>query len=194
MRIHFFPTGMNMRRYLYLGILLPSLGLIACSSIYSQNMFQGKDLLAQEEYGQARSDFLKAYEARKDPDALVFAATTSYKLNDLPTAEQYITDAEKSMKATSVYYLRMLGYKALVLLRQRKDREGLKALRTYLDTYRNLYPLLTINKTETMMKQEKINMTLLEELLDEQITVYEDEVTEYLETGNGFLDRGVHTD
>ena len=176
----------------YLVMLVALIGLTSCSTtytIYGQDMFQGKNFLAEEEYEQARGDFLKAYQTLKNPDALVFAATASYKLNDLPAAEGYISDAEQSIKETSLYCLRMLGYKALILLKDLKRQEGMEALKVYLDNYRHLYPLTTINEVEKMMKQEKINMTLLEKLIDEQVKVYEDEVTQYLETNTGFLAR-----
>ncbi len=47
------------------------------------------------------------------PEALAFAVTARYKINDLKAAEGYTTEAEKK-DTGSVTRLRIAGYKALV--------------------------------------------------------------------------------
>lgn len=54
------------------------------------------------------------------PEALAFAVTARYKINDLKAAEGCITEAEKK-DTGSVTRLRIAGYKALVYLRERRE-------------------------------------------------------------------------
>ncbi len=53
-------------------------------------------------------------------EALAFAVTARYKINDLKAAEGHITEAEKK-DTGSVTRLRIAGYKALVYLRERRE-------------------------------------------------------------------------
>ena len=49
-------------------------------SVYSTNLFQGKQLLKQGDFLWARAHFAKALESQKWPEAVAFAATASYKI------------------------------------------------------------------------------------------------------------------
>lgn len=66
------------------------------------------------------SNFVTALETLPLPEALAFAVTASYKINDLKAAEGYITEAEKK-DTGSVTRLRIAGYKALVYLREGRE-------------------------------------------------------------------------
>jgi hypothetical protein len=88
-------------------------------------MFEGRKYWEVKEYEPARTSFVRAYEAQKEVAALAWAATTSYWLNDLASAERYIQEAESMpMTRTSISWFRVTGYKALILLRQGKKAEG----------------------------------------------------------------------
>lgn len=157
-------------------------------SVYSQNFFQGKRLLRQGDFLWARIYFTKALESKQWPEALAFAATASYKMNDIEAAERYIADAEKQT-GKGVFELRISGYKALTYLKQGKQSEGMKALREYTAMYSYIDPLINIREVEAMAIKGRIDLERLEALLDEQITWREDEIEQYEKTGTGFYGR-----
>jgi hypothetical protein len=154
-------------------------------TLYRQDIFAGKQALRQGEFGEARSYFLKAATEQKRATAFAYAATASYKLGDLASAEGYISEAERAEGGT-YSYIRIAGYKALILLKEGKKEEGLAALKTYIDDYRLVYPLMTIDNVENMWKKGKIDQALLEKLLDEQITNFENEIEQAATTGTGY--------
>lgn len=111
---------------LYAGCLMGTFLLTGCSSPFtacSGYMSEGKRYFKLKEYEQARKAFLLAYEAEKGAIPLAWAASASYWLNDLTSAETYLRQAEPGAR-TSVCYFRVTGYKALLLLRQGKNEEG----------------------------------------------------------------------
>ena len=80
----------SVRKALYAGCVVTIVFLTSYStqhSTYSRNVFEGKTFFQFKEYAQARQAFLSAYEAEKNVTALAWAATTSYWLNDLTSAE-----------------------------------------------------------------------------------------------------------
>ncbi len=175
-----------MKMILVAGIVV-AMGLAACTTtytIYRSDISEGKNLLKQGEYARARALFVKASE-QKRAAPFAYAATASYKMNDLPAAEGYLKEAEK-MEGRSYTYPRVAGYKALVFLKEGKQAEGLKALKTYIDYYKHLYPLTTIEEVEAMQKEGKVNQGLLESLIDEQVDTYESDVEQAITTGTGF--------
>ena len=154
-------------------------------TMYRDDLFDGRQLLKQEKYGEARNLFLKASAEEKRAAPFAFAATASYKMNDLAAAEGYIGDAENAT-GRNYWYLRIMGYKALILLKEKKTDEGMTVLKRYIDYYRLVYPLTTIDRVEDMWKSGQINLTQLEVLLDEQITYYEEELAQAVPTGTGY--------
>jgi len=182
-----------MSKKLHIVILLALLIPLACASygayrVYSSNLFQGKQLMKRGELQEARTHFEKALESERLPEAFAFAATTSYKLNDMKTAETYMLEAEK-LNGRGVSNLRIAGYKALIYLKEGRSSEGMTALQDYIALYSNLYPLTSIEEVKLMIKKNKVDQSRLETLLDEQITWYEDEIEQYEKTGTGFYDK-----
>jgi hypothetical protein len=106
-------------------------------------------------------------------------------MNDLRAAESYIGEAENAA-GRNYWYLRIMGYKALILLKENKTGEGMAALKRYIDYYRLVYPMTTIDQVEDMWKSGRIDLKRLEVLLDEQITNYEQEVAQAVTTGTGY--------
>ena len=160
----------------------------SCSTTYTMyrdDLFEGRQLLRQEKYGEARTLFLKASTEERRAAPFAFAATASYKMNDLAAAEGYIGDAE-SAAGRNYWNLRILGYKALILLKEKKTDEGMTALKRYIDYYRLVYPLMNIDQVEDMWKSGQIDLIQLEALLDEQITNYEEELAQAVTTGTGY--------
>jgi tetratricopeptide (TPR) repeat protein len=157
----------------------------ACASTYSAfrgNMFQGKTLLADKEYKEARENFLKAASIEKSATAYAFAATASYKMNDLAAAEGYIKEAEK-IKGGGIY-LRTAGYKTLILLKEGRKPEGLDALKRYVEIYNRNLPLPSVKENQAMLKRGEVDLGRLEQLMDEQINGFDRDM-EQLETGLG---------
>jgi tetratricopeptide (TPR) repeat protein len=146
-------------------------------------MFVGKALFKQKEYEGAKKHFQEASENQKDSISLTYLAIVSYKMNDIENAERLIKEAEKMNG--NIYYLRTIGYKAIILLNKDK-KAGLLALKDYLDYYKHCYPLMTIQEIEKMWMEGIIDIGNLETLMEEQISWYEDEMEQYLSTGTGF--------
>jgi len=160
----------------------------SCTTTYMQyrdDLFEGRQLLNQEKYVEARNIFVKASTEERRAAPFAYAATASYKMNDLAAAERYIGDAENAT-GRNYWYLRILGYKALTFLKEGKTDEGMAALKRYIDYYRLMYPLTNIEQVEDMWKSGRIDLKRLEALLDEQITNYEQEVAQAVTTGTGY--------
>jgi len=180
-----------MNKRLCMGMAFMLLALLSCAttySVYSRNLSQGKDLMRRGQFQEARTYFVKAAESERLPEAFAFAATASYKMNDLGSAERYIADAEKA-DGRGFSELRIAGYKALILLKEGRKSEGMKALQEYTTLYSRNYPLINIEEVKAMIREDKVDISKLETLLDEQITRYEDEIDQFQKTGTGFYDR-----
>ena len=164
---------------------------LACSSswnTYSDDMFHGKRLLREEDFANARIDFLKAAEAQRWPSAYAFAATASYKMGDLAGAEQYIAEAER-LDGKDYSYVRVLGYKALILLKRGKEEEGQEVLRQYAQVLRSISSPMGARQIEIWMRQQQTDLPGLEKLIDQQVGLYESDVEQYQSTGTGFYQR-----
>ncbi len=173
------------------GLMILAFLTLACSptwNIYSDNMFKGKRLLREEEYAQARDDFLKAGEAQKWPAAYAFAATASYKMGDLASAERYVMEAER-LDGTTYTYLRIIGYKGLIFLKGGKEAEGLDILGQYAQVLRSVSSPVGARSVEVLAKRQPIDLSALETLIDGQVSQYESDVEQYLGTGTGFYQR-----
>jgi tetratricopeptide (TPR) repeat protein len=179
-----------MRKALCAGTVLVLFSLLfSCSSqwaFYQENLFDGKRLYDQGRYGDARERFQQAARSARDPAASAWAAMASYKIDDLTAAEQYIRQAEK-LDSQAYFCLRISGYKALILLKENKRQEGLEALRAYVSLYDGLVPLMSVQDVRKMAETGDIALPVLERLIDEQITIYEDEVEQLHRSGTGFL-------
>ena len=186
-----------MRKALHAGTVIVLFSLLfSCSSqwaFYQENLFDGKRLYDQGRYGDARERFQQAARSGRDPAASAWAATASYKIDDLSAAEQYIGEAEK-LDSRTYFYLRISGYKALILLKQNKRQEGLEALRGYVSLYDRLFPLMSVQDVRKMAETGDIALPLLERLIDEEITIYEDEVEQFHRSATGFLGNKTFSD
>jgi tetratricopeptide (TPR) repeat protein len=151
-------------------------------------MFHGKRLLREDDYADARIDFLKAAEARKWPAAYAFAATASYKMGDLTGAERYLAEAER-LDRGDYSYVRVLGYRALTLLKQGRENEGREALQQYALILRSISSPMGAKQIEIWMRQPQMDLPGLEKLIDEQVGRYESDIEQYQSTGTGFYQR-----
>ncbi|MCX5815793.1 MAG: tetratricopeptide repeat protein [Proteobacteria bacterium] len=156
-------------------------------SVYSNNLFLGKKLMKEGEYKQAQEYFAGALKGEKDSTALVCLAVTCYKLNDLDNAEKFVLEAEK-VDGNSVNSLRILGYKALILLKK-NDPGGLKALGDYITLYGYLYPLESIEEVKMMYSRQEVDIERLDKLIEEQIKDYEQDMDMFINLKIGFYDR-----
>jgi tetratricopeptide (TPR) repeat protein len=131
---------------------------------------------------------LKAAESERRREALAFAATASYKVNDLSAAAQYIAEAERTGRPDFSYF-RITGYKALVLLQEGRKEEGLKDLGEYIQAYKKSYESSTLPDVEFMWKRGNVDLPRLEKLIDEQVTEYENAIDWSNKTGTGSFDK-----
>jgi len=180
-----------MRKTVYTGFTIISLLLFAgaCSTptpyqIYSYDMLFGKDTLKNKEYTDARRYFQEASVAYKDSAPLIYLAAVEYKMNNIESAFIFLQEAEKA-GIDRMLYLRTLGYKALILFRINREK-GTAALRDYVNYYRHQYPLMSIEDVREMLQTGQIDNKRLDELIDEQVSTYEQEIDQFLSDGTGF--------
>lgn len=150
---------------------------------YAHNMDTGKRYFKKGDYKNAKIYFLAAKSELKYYLPLVYIAFIDYKTGRQADAEATIELAEKEM-VPDEHNLRLLGYKALIFLNRDKEK-GLRALKEYLDTYRHLYPLLSIEEVEEMLKSGNVELSRLEALIHEQVEFYEEGIDQLLNTGTG---------
>jgi tetratricopeptide (TPR) repeat protein len=172
-------------------LLLIALNLLctACSTTYyaySQGMFYGTEALKRGDYTGAKRNFEEAYQKDKTPDALMYLAIIDYKTNNLDSAERLIREAE-TMGSGNYHYLRVLGYKALILLKRYRD-QGIEALDRYVAFYALCDPLMSINDVREMVRSGNIDMPRLESLIEEQASWFENDVELYWNSGVGYYD------
>jgi len=185
--------GQGIRKVLCLGILGLIFLAVACSStstysVYERDVVTGKQLLREGDYLAARGDFLKASETERRPEALALAATASYKLDDLQATAQYLAEAERAGKP-GTFYFRIVGYKALILLREERKEEGLKVLGDYIQAYKQSYDSDTLPRVEHMWKKGTVDLPRLERLIDRQVTEYENAMDWFSKTHTGPFDK-----
>jgi tetratricopeptide (TPR) repeat protein len=174
--------------YMPAAIALLSLSCSTEWNIYSGDMFHGKRLLRDEDFAAARNDFLRAAEAQRWPSAYAFAATASYKMGDLASAEQYIAEAER-LDGKDYSYVRVLGYKALTLLKQGNEEEGQEVLQQYAWVLRSISSPMGARQIEIWIRQQHMDLPELEKLIDQQVGQYESDIEQYQSTGTGFYQR-----
>jgi hypothetical protein len=185
----------SMRQAVYAGCLIAILFLTSCATseknmAYNRQMFNGKNEWKAKDYAQARTDFLNAYETEQRVAPLAWAATTSYWLNDLPGAEQYLRQAEANPEFRKGFsYFRITGYKALVLIKQGNKSEGLTALGTYVDGYSKVFPSSNTMRIEFMVKKGEVNLPRLEVMLEDDVWEYEQAVEQFESGRTGYFDK-----
>ncbi|HVN23665.1 MAG TPA: hypothetical protein VMT71_06820, partial [Syntrophorhabdales bacterium] len=109
--------------------------ILTCSStvpfrVYERHVETGKKLLRDGEYPQAKTEFVRASVVERRPEALALAATASYKLKEFQATTEYLSEAERAGNS-GFFYFRIAGYKALTLLREGEEQQGLKVLGDY---------------------------------------------------------------
>jgi len=185
----------SMRQALYAGCAVAILFLTSCATseknmTYSRHMFNGQHEWKVKDYTHARADFLKAYETDQRVAPLAWAATTSYWLNDLPGAEQYLKQAQANREFIIGFsYFRVTGYKALVLFKQGNKKEGLVVLKTYVDSYSNVFPSSNTMRIEFMVKKGEVDLPRLEVMLEDDVWEYEQAVEQFESARTGYFDK-----
>jgi hypothetical protein len=181
------PTGLRP-----VVILLFVMFLVAsCTSaynVYRSDLWEGKNLLMEERYAEAREKFVKAAGEQNRAAPFAYAATVNYKLGDLAAADRYIFDAENK-PGKDFLYMRILAYKSLVLFKENKKQEGMAALKDYLDYYSCVYPLVTIDDVWSMWKSGQVDLPTLEKLLDQQVATYDRDTYLAFSGGIGYYNR-----
>jgi hypothetical protein len=185
-----------MRKTVYAGILaaLFCLPLYSCStaySVYSRNIFVGKQLLKEKEYTEAEKRFQEAALKIRDSVPLTFLAITEYRMGNLESAGKLIEEAAQG-KSDMLYRFRTFGYRAIIHMKQNKAA-GVSALKDYIDRYEHVYPLETIKELRKMVQSGNVDEMRMENIIDEQIWWYENDMEQFLANGDGFYghDRGI---
>ncbi len=168
--------------------LLLLFALASCSSTGTgTGIVEGKALLDEGKYPQAKSAFLKNGEDKADVVSLAFAATAAYKAKDIPEAARLLDAADK-IRQQGGALLRIAGYKCLVLLAQGKETAGLDGLKRYIDLYNSLAATMVNTAADTrdiehMLRGRRVDMANLETIMDRQIDSYEEEYRQVSRAG-----------
>ena len=189
---HLKSTAQRGKTFLHFSLLLLHciilLALVSgCSATYHaycKDMVLGRDALKYNDYGAAKRSFEEAYQNGRSPDALMYLAIIDYKTNDLDSAERLISQAQ-GMGVGNYHYLRVLGYKALILLKK-KSEQGPEALDRYVVFYSRIDYLMSIEKVKAMLTTGDIDIIRLEKLIEEQVSWYENDIEQYWSTGTGW--------
>jgi uncharacterized protein HemY len=180
----------RMKTILLSGLLVLAAGFLGCSTayhVYQGDMWEGKRLLGQGDYGKAHEHFVKAAKALPDEAyPYAFAATSSCKMNDLEAASRFIEEAAKRGRQRDAQ-IRIKGYKALILLKQGKEKEGLQALDDYMLAYQKDYAPDNVREVRAMWRSNRIDLAALQQLLDEEIGIYESDLDQFRRTGTGWF-------
>jgi tetratricopeptide (TPR) repeat protein len=179
-----------MWKTIYAGIVavLFCLSLYSCSTtgpVYSKNIFIGKQLLKEKEYTEAGKRFQEAALKTRDSVSLTFMAIAEYKMGNQESAEKLIEEAAKE-KPDLFCQLRTFGYRAIIYMKRDKVA-GIVALKDYIDRYEHTYFLETIKDLRKMAESGNVDETRMENIIDEQIMWYENEMEEYLTNNVGFI-------
>ncbi len=153
--------------------------LLSCSGNkqyhpYSKEIFSGKKLLEEKEYEKARELFAQASRDQRDATSIAMLGTTYYKMGDIANAESNIKEAEKIDK-NGESYLRILGYKSLILLKQ-GNPEGFKALRQYADYVKNLNLPFDMHDILSAIAKQTADIAELDATIEKQVIWYENEI------------------
>ncbi len=172
-----------------IGIILALFLMSSCTSyaVYSRNYLAGKNLYAAGRYDDAEKSFQEAAKVQSDAAVFTYLAATAYKKGQFENAAKLIGQAEKS-PLDQLSYVRMYGYKALILLSIDKA-PGMAALNDYIKRYDCLYPLISINDLKTMRQSGVVDKARVEAIVDEQIEWYEKDMELYIYNHVGFYAR-----
>jgi tetratricopeptide (TPR) repeat protein len=150
-------------------------------------MFRGRQLMSDGDYKPALEDFMKAATAMPaEPYPYAFAATASYKRGDIDAASRYIQEAA-GRDVQGDARVRILGYKALIFLKQGREREGLQALGDYIRAYEREYGPPNVREVRNVWQSGRVDIPALQQLLDEEIRVYESDIEQYRRSGTGWF-------
>ncbi len=183
-----------MRKVFLPCLLVLALGLLGCSQVqqvkqygsYRSDMWNGKKLLNDGDYKQSLDEFIKAAKSMPaESEPCAFAATASFKLDDVEGASRYVQDAARLKQGDS--YMRILGYKSLVLLKQGKEKEGLAALGDFISAYEKEYAPQNVREVRKMWRSGRVDPMALQRLVDDEITIYESDMDQFRTSGNGWF-------
>lgn len=183
--------GVLQMKRLFFPCLLVTAGLfLGCSTTYQAyqaDIWGGRQLLDDGHYKQAREDFVKAANAMPaEPYPYALAATASYKMNDVSEASRLIQEAAKRDKQGDAY-IRIMGYKALILLKEGKEKEGRDALNDYILAYQKEYAPQNVREVRAMWRGNGIDVSALQQLLDDEIWTYESDIDQFRRSGTGWF-------
>ena len=158
-------------------IVFCALAFISCSTqyaAYSKEIYTGKKLLAEKEYAKAKDYFVQASQDQRNSTSLALLGTAYYKMGDIAGAENSIKEAERIDK-TSDCYLRILGYKSLILLKQ-GNPDGFIALRQYADYVKQLNLPFDMHDIRSMIASQSADTAELDATIEKQVIWYENEM------------------
>ncbi len=183
----------GLRKALWAGLLLVVVPFLVAScatgsTIAAQGLFDGKRFLEAGAYDRAKASLGDALVYRKDAEVLAFLGTAEYMNGDLNSAARHLDEA-MAANPYGFWYLRALGYKALVLLKEGQTEQGLRVLEEYVSFYGKRDPLMDIKDVSLMIAKGAVDLPELQRLIGEQVNWYERDVEQYRTNRTGFYDR-----
>ena len=165
------------------GIALLVLLVYSCKSDpgftnYRQGMFYGLEDLQNGQYHKAFQQFSRASEGEPDkrlPPAL--AGQAAYQAGDYAAASQYLARAQAlDPNQSSVAYVIVAGYQALLAFRENRRQEGMTSLAYYMKLYEDSYPDESLENVKLMYQSGDISLPGLELLINQEMNRYAKEI------------------
>jgi|WetSurMetagenome_2_1015567.scaffolds.fasta_scaffold696526_1 hypothetical protein len=139
------------------------------TSLYVDDMYHGRQMLLDRDYGKALELFIAAGQNRKSAAALAYAGVACYYMRDIQRADDYLTRAQALSAGSDARWL-ILGYRSLVLFKEGRGIEGLEMLKEYRDLYQSLEPeSKSLSELDQMVDSGLVNVEYLELHMDQQV-------------------------
>ena len=107
-------------------------------------------------------------------------------MNDLEAASRFIEEAAKQDKQSD-FHMRILGYKALILLKGARRKKGFRLLTTICSPIRENTPLRASREVRAMWRTGRVDLAALQQLLDGEIGIYERDIEQFRRAGTGWF-------
>lgn len=142
---------------------------------YRQGMFHGTEALQNGNYQDALNQFLRASQGEPDkPMPLALAGQAAYQLGDYVNATRYLAQASGlDPNQSSLAYVIITGYQALIAFRENRKHDGMAALAYYIKLYGDSYPDQSLEDVKLMYQTGDVSVPGLELLINQQMNRYE---------------------
>jgi len=146
---------------------------------YRQGMFHGTEALHNGQYQDAFQQFARASEGEPDePLPPAMAGQAAYQAGDYAAASRYLARAQAlDPNQSSVAYVIVAGYQALLAFRENRRQDGMASLAYYMKLYEDSYPDQSLENVKLMYQSGDISVPSLELLINQEMNRYAKELS-----------------